>query len=436
MHENKDLPATPGAGESDSYDEDFHSFSWTLLSGESVVKKTDRPVFLYRETVIPQKIQTFFSLDDLAPGKKRGIVLWHGNNRFDAFIEKTNHPTPRTRMMWKPEFAALLRTHYPQWLDFFMKSRKDSDETPAIEFIRRPEPDNYDVVLEGAPAHTASPDEAPKEFHVPIKPGDVIDNDTLRAIFQVSHQGGMRRSLKTNSLVLISDHIKSLFEDKWVNNFFQYTGMGVTGEQSLSVQQNKTLVESKTNGVRLYLFEVFEEGKYVYDGEAELTDKPYLSRQPDSEKNLRDVYIFPLKLKGNKRPPVLKKELIESKEETVRKKVHKLSFEELEEQAKYSPPEGGKREVTQVVTERSPVILEMAKRKANGICQLCNRPAPFHTRAGDPFLETHHIVSLADGGPDIIENVVALCPNCHRKMHVLNSSADVAMLKNKAAHRV
>ena len=74
------------------------------------------------------------------------------------------------------------------------------------------------------------------------------------------------------------------------------------------------------------LFEVFEEGKYVYIGEVELAENPTLRNRPDKNNNLRDVYIFPLKIKGINHPPILKKELIEKKEETVRKKVHKLSL--------------------------------------------------------------------------------------------------------------
>ncbi|WP_429628901.1 HNH endonuclease [Tunturiibacter psychrotolerans] len=37
-----------------------------------------------------------------------------------------------------------------------------------------------------------------------------------------------------------------------------------------------------------------------------------------------------------------------------------------------------------------------------------------------PYLECHHIVWLARGGDDTIENTVAMCPNCHRRMHVLD----------------
>lgn len=48
---------------------------------------------------------------------------------------------------------------------------------------------------------------------------------------------------------------------------------------------------------------------------------------------------------------------------------------------------------------------------------------------GKPYLESHHVITLADGGPDVIYNTIAICPNCHRKIHVLNSREDTKKLK-------
>ena len=79
--------------------------------------------------------------------------------------------------------------------------------------------------------------------------------------------------------------------------------------------------------------------------------------------------------------------------------------------------------------QRSPFVAEEAKRRANGICELCQQPAPFQKRNGEPYLEAHHIVWLAKGGADTVENTVALCPNCHKKMHSLNLQSDVNLLK-------
>lgn len=50
---------------------------------------------------------------------------------------------------------------------------------------------------------------------------------------------------------------------------------------------------------------------------------------------------------------------------------------------------------------------------------------------GRPFLETHHIECLSEGGEDTIENTVALCPNCRKKMHVLDKESDREYLLQK-----
>jgi 5-methylcytosine-specific restriction protein A len=66
---------------------------------------------------------------------------------------------------------------------------------------------------------------------------------------------------------------------------------------------------------------------------------------------------------------------------------------------------------------RSPAVKAWALQRAHGTCEMCEQPAPFENQAGVPFLEVHHIVRLRDGGPDTPENVAALCPNCHRRLH-------------------
>lgn len=74
---------------------------------------------------------------------------------------------------------------------------------------------------------------------------------------------------------------------------------------------------------------------------------------------------------------------------------------------------------------RDRYVSEYAKRRAHGFCQLCGNRAPFDDENGNPYLEAHHVIWLGDGGDDSIENTVALCPNCHRKMHSLNLEEDV-----------
>ena len=68
--------------------------------------------------------------------------------------------------------------------------------------------------------------------------------------------------------------------------------------------------------------------------------------------------------------------------------------------------------------ERDPAVRAWVLDNADGVCELCNHLGPFQTNEGDPFLEVHHVVPIAEGGPDTIDNAVALCPNCHRRCHL------------------
>ena len=90
---------------------------------------------------------------------------------------------------------------------------------------------------------------------------------------------------------------------------------------------------------------------------------------------------------------------------------------------------GGRRSVTTSAFIRSAEVVKETKKRANGICQLCNQPAPFIDKKGNPYLEAHHVIWLSRGGEDITDNTVALCPNCHTRMHVLDRPEDVEKLK-------
>lgn len=66
---------------------------------------------------------------------------------------------------------------------------------------------------------------------------------------------------------------------------------------------------------------------------------------------------------------------------------------------------------------RSPEVAAFILRRAAGSCEGCKAQAPFIRTDGTPYLEVHHVVPLADGGPDTVDNTVALCPTCHRRAH-------------------
>lgn len=134
-------------------------------------------------------------------------------------------------------------------------------------------------------------------FEHGLKKNQILSNNEIVELFKCSNMGGMRRSKETNTLVLVSDYTKGLYKDKWIGDVMHYIGMGKFGDQELNYMQNKTLNESKTNGITLVLFEVFKKNEYKFVGEVELCGQPYQEEQNDYDKKLRNVYVFPLKIK-------------------------------------------------------------------------------------------------------------------------------------------
>lgn len=53
----------------------------------------------------------------------------------------------------------------------------------------------------------------------------------------------------------------------------------------------------------------------------------------------------------------------------------------------------------------------------NSKCQACGVDGSFDGENGKSFLEIHHIKPLHKGGNNTLENIVVLCPNCHKKTH-------------------
>jgi 5-methylcytosine-specific restriction protein A len=246
----------------------------------------------------------------------------------------------------------------------------------------------------------------------------------------------MRRAKRTNSLVIVSDHTKALYDDRWIDGVMHYTGMGQLGDQSLSFMQNKTLAQSDSNGVAVHLFEVHKPNAYTYIGQVRLADKPYQEVQSDAEGLDRKVWVFPIRPKIGS-TPAIPAEIYRALEESKVKQIRRLSDEEVTRRAQQTQrDEVGVQAVKVTQFKRNPYIAEEAKRRAKGICDLCEEPAPFNDKSGAPYLETHHIQWLARGGKDRIDNTVALCPNCHRRMHLLDRDTDVRKLKVKAARNL
>jgi hypothetical protein len=116
--------------------------------------------------------------------------------------------------------------------------------------------------------------------------------------------------------------------------------------------------------------------------------------------------------------------LQQKREETFQKEAERLSPEELREWIQLLDRRSTHWEGSTKYYQRRAIVSEYAKRRANGVCQLCQQPAPFVDIRNRPYLEAHHVIWLSRDGEDTPENTAALCPNCHRKMHILNTPLD------------
>lgn len=106
----------------------------------------------------------------------------------------------------------------------------------------------------------------------------------------------MRRSHRANTLILVADHTRALYDDKRDGDSLLYTGMGRLGNQSVTFMQNKTLSESPESGIEIHLFEVQKKREYTYRGKVFLAEKLYTELQRDEKRMERSVWIFPLQL--------------------------------------------------------------------------------------------------------------------------------------------
>ncbi|MBV2182028.1 MAG: HNH endonuclease, partial [Castellaniella sp.] len=65
---------------------------------------------------------------------------------------------------------------------------------------------------------------------------------------------------------------------------------------------------------------------------------------------------------------------------------------------------------------RDDAVRKHVLERAQGHCMHCGTPG-FELPDGTRYLEAHHIIALANDGPDTVDNVIALCAHHHREAH-------------------
>lgn len=107
-----------------------------------------------------------------------------------------------------------------------------------------------------------------------------------------------------------------------------------------------------------------------------------------------------------------------------------LTLEQLLTKYATQAPQRSARPSTRVLSarayERDPLVVAIAQLRAAHRCEVhgCAHPT-FETSGGRPYSEVHHIVPLAEGGDDTIENVACLCPAHHKEVHLGVRSAEL-----------
>lgn len=207
---------------------------------------------------------------------------------------------------------------------------------------------------------------------------------------------------------------------------FAYTGEGQVGDMEF-VRGNLAIRDHINDGRDLLLFEKLKrQGWYRFIG-VFACDGFETAMAPDKNGDLRKVIIFML------RPAVSGEEPeVEQAEATLQN----MTIEHLRQRALQDAncqPE--KKHSQRSYIERSASVRAYVLRRANGVCECCEKPAPFKRSNGEPYLEPHHTRRLADGGPDHPRWVGAACPGCHREIHYgENGHTKNEALQKKLAH--
>ncbi len=116
-----------------------------------------------------------------------------------------------------------------------------------------------------------------------------------------------------------------------------------------------------------------------------------------------------------------------------------FSLDELNQRINDKAVRKKKIKIKTIKYHRDPDIVSFALKRAEGICECCNKKAPFLRKNRTPYLESHHLIPLSDGGEDSIDNICAICPNCHRRLHYGINSEDMTIIilnKIKEKNRV
>ena len=401
--------------------QDYTSYSWRIIDDNSATKQCDKSFFEHCGTGVPQDILWFFGVDSLNPGDRKPITLFYEGKPYAAHFIVDRYS--RVRLFWENTLGSSVagyKTITPYPLALYEKV----DEThynvrmlvgterlsfrKPVEWFLPVSPRRYDFI---AAFNDLVKVDWPHRYKLRnIEVNDIVYIYTANPVSRITHHCIVNRvniphrEIDDRQYQLRPDNNSEgepFFELQCIRAFDELDGLTFSelSHHGLTGVQDVQLIKEDTSS---HL-------------QAMIAEQNAIDRFSDGQA----VYMEAMRLRNETINTVIDEDAaVELTEDALRQVAIQHQSHTVTE-----------RRVTTVQRQRNPYIAEYAKRRANGRCQLCGNPAPFTDGNGKPYLESHHIVWLSDGGADTIENTVALCPNCHRKMHVLNDPKDVAKLK-------
>ncbi|MBE9398254.1 HNH endonuclease [Pontibacterium sp. N1Y112] len=238
----------------------------------------------------------------------------------------------------------------------------------------------------------------------------------IHALYNGQQQGGISCPKDHPYIFIFSSNTGKDYgyKDEFHDDIFWYTGMGQTGDMKM-ISGNREIRDHAENGKTIFVFEQTRKSYVRFIGKGEYLGHHEETR-PDKDGMDRKAFIFHLDIDSSPNSNTVEEHAPSYATPDI-KAFPKLSLSQLRDLAvRTSLIPNSEKEKTHIARRRSAALKIYVQKRAEGKCEGCGSDAPFLSSKG-PFLECHHLHRLADGGPDHPQNVVALCPNCHRKAH-------------------
>ncbi|WP_081005915.1 HNH endonuclease [Pseudomonas asplenii] len=264
--------------------------------------------------------------------------------------------------------------------------------------------------------------------------GQVYDRQTeIHDLFGGGRQSGISASAQAPAIFIFSGDSGEQYgyeDEHGEDGVFRYTGEGQLGPMTLT-KGNLAILQHAETGRALYVFKSLGKGQgQRYIGEFTCASHEWTTG-PDKEGTNREIVVFNLVPVGLE----LNTSAFSEENDVEDSNTSLDEARELAYAAAETSSAGESNSALRTVYRRSKRIADYVLKRAKGICESCEKPAPFLKMNGAPYLEPHHVNRLSDGGLDHPRYIGAICPTCHREIHHgINGKAKNDALKSHVAN--